>query len=467
MALASCQEARSPVELSLSPVYQYQFSSLFKALDVLGVDQQERYPLQQRIQRNCMSYFDHSSADYYLLQTDTTPLCKPHSPTLKGRTCVSIPNNMIAGNRPLGIGYELSCINLSDPPSNWSLPLSFKRVALEETAGECALQQLNDLISHPDLPFSKKQVINTADSKYGNARFLAPAHQHPNLINITRLRAGVKVWKQYDGPPQKGHAKKIFGEKYYLHKVSQLKTYRHPRTGKPTEVFQRSIFELPADEHQRLHSQTRKGRKITIELWRFNNMMIRSKDGHNMKDKPFDLLTIKVTDAHTAKVIFDREMYVAICGQHKHNVSTDQAFGQYRHRYDIEPYLRFAKQRLLLQHYQTPDTHHLDSWLLILQMASWLLYAASDETHLRLRKWEKYLPENKSAAQAKRLSMAQTRKSLQDLFLTFDLAPFKPLKCKKGKGRAKGTTFQPRKRYKWVKKVAHKRNSKTYCEQLE
>lgn len=186
-----------------------------------------------------------------------------------------------------------------------------------------------------------------------------------------------------------------------------------------------------------------------------------------MKDKPFDLLAIEVSDAQTGKVIFGREMYIAICGQHKHQLSTDQAFGQYRHRYDIEPYLRFAKQRLLLQQYQTPNLQHLDNWLLIVQMASWLLYAASDETHLRLRKWEKYLPENKSAAQAKRLSITQTRKSLQDLFLTFELTPFKPLKCKKGKGRAKGTTFEPRKRYKWVKKVTHKRNSKTNCEQIE
>lgn len=467
MALASRQEARSLVELSLSPVYQYQFSSIFKALDALCADPKERKALQELIQRHCMAYFDHTSADYTSVQTDTTPLCKPHSPTLKDRTCVSVPNTVIPGNRPLNIGYELSCINLSDPQDSWSLPLSFKRVALEESAGECAVQQLKALLSHSDLPFGKKLVINTADSKYGNARFLAPLYGHANLINITRLRAGMKVWKQYDGPPQKGHAKKIYDQKYYLCKESQSKSYRHPRTGKPTEVFQRSIFVLPPDEHQRLYSQTRKKRQITIDLWRFNNMMIRTKDGHNMKDKPFDLIAVEITDTQTGKVIFDREMYIAICGQQKHQLSITQGFEQYRHRYDIEPYLRFAKQRLLLQQYQTPDIGHLDNWLLIVQMASWLLYAASDETQLNLRKWEKYLPENKPAAQTKRLSIAQTRKSLQDLFLTFDLTAFKPGKSKKGKGRAKGTTFEPRERYKWVKKTAHKRNSKTKCEQIE
>jgi hypothetical protein len=33
-------------------------------------------------------------------------------------------------------------------------------------------------------------------------------------------------------------------------------------------------------------------------------MMIRSKNGHNMKDKPFDLLICRVTDAQNRKRIF-------------------------------------------------------------------------------------------------------------------------------------------------------------------
>jgi len=50
MARASCQEARSPVELSLSPVYHYQFSSISKAIAHLITDQKERLALQTAIQ---------------------------------------------------------------------------------------------------------------------------------------------------------------------------------------------------------------------------------------------------------------------------------------------------------------------------------------------------------------------------------------------------------------------------------
>jgi hypothetical protein len=341
-----------------------------------------------------------------------------------------------------------------------------RRVALEQTASECALSQLADLLKDPYLPFQQKSLVNTLDSKYGNARFLSPAHQHNQLINIARLRAGMKVWKRYDGPYH-GGAYRIYGEKYYLHETSQYKTYQNPRTKKSVKVFQRSIFELAADEEESIFTQTAKGRKIKIQLWRYKDMMIRSKGGNCMKDKPFDIVAIRVTDARSGKVLFDRAMYIAVCGQRKDQLPTNEAYDCYRHRYDIEPYLRFAKQRLFLQQYQTPDRDHLENWMLILQLSSWLLYVASDEATYRPKKWEQYLPKNKQANDATRLSIAQSRHAAQALFLTFDLIPFKPQKSKKGNGRAKGMTFMPRKRYKVVKKVTHKRKPRHQGEQIE
>ena len=415
-----------------------------------------------------MSYFDNSSSDYYLLQTDTTPFCRPHSPTLPHRTFVSIPNNAVPGNRPLSIGYELSCVNLCDPESRWSLPLSLKRVNLSETASDCAISQLDDLIAHPDLPFSGKEklLINTCDSKYGTANYLSVVHKHDQLVNIIRLRAGLRVWERYDGPQGAGR-KRIYGKKYYLRPKSGFKTYKNYRTGKPSKVFQRSLFERDCDDHTIFETITAKGRRIRIELWRFNDLIMRSKTDYDMKDKPLDLIAVEVRDADSGKLLFGREMYIALCGQNKDQISLRDAYQHYRHRYGIEHYLRFSKQRLMMHKYQTPDIEHLDNWLLIQQLTAWLLYAASDETDKVLRKWETYLPENKHTNDIRRLTISQTRKALQSLLLTLDLSPFKPKKSVKGKGRAKGTTFPPRKRYKRVKKTAYKRKPKTNTQQIE
>ena len=128
MALASFCEAGSLVELSLSPLYHYQYSSIAKVLDQIASDEASRDVLQKAIQEMCMPYFDTSaSCGYFLLQTDTTPVCKPHSPTLKDRSYVAVPNHMIAGNKPLNIGYDVSFVNISDAESAWSLPFCTRR----------------------------------------------------------------------------------------------------------------------------------------------------------------------------------------------------------------------------------------------------------------------------------------------------------------------------------------------------
>ncbi len=214
----------------------------------------------------------HIPGEYFLFQTDTTPVCKPHSPTLKERSYVAVPNNVIPGNKPLGVGYELSFVNIGEPESSWSLPLSIKRVGIHQTASECALEQLSVLFSHPELLFADQTVVNTLDSKYGNAHYLAPAHQHDQLVNVVRLRSGMKVWKQ-NVRTDTGGVPGIYGEKYYLHPESQHKSYKHPKTKECYQVFQQSIFELPADETLRFCTRTSKGRKLLVELWRWNNLM--------------------------------------------------------------------------------------------------------------------------------------------------------------------------------------------------
>jgi hypothetical protein len=176
----------------------------------------------------------------------------------------------------------------------------------------------------------------------------------------------MKVWK-YQPRISTGGAPAVYGEKYYLHAQSSYRTYKHPKTKLPCKVFQRSIFELDPGEKQQFDAHTTKGRKLTITVWRWDNMMIRSKNGNNMKDKPFDLLAVQVCDAQTGERIFHREMFIAVCGERKTEISTSLGYKFYRHRYDIEPYLRFAKQRLVLEDFQTPDVEHFDNWLLIVQ----------------------------------------------------------------------------------------------------
>jgi hypothetical protein len=239
MALASYEAARSPVELSLSPVYHYQYGSIRDATNDMAKDETSRSEVRHQVQSLCMKYFEPGADkdDPVVFQTDTSPVRKAHSPTLKGRTYIAVPNNVIRGNKPLDIGYEVSFVNLSDPQGKWSLPMDVQRVPIDQTASETAADQISQLLNHPDLGLSDRLCLNTLDSSYGHAAYLASIFGYDNLVSVVRLRSGMKVWTRHERKDT-GGAPSVYGEKFYLNWQSKTVTYkRHPKTGQPYEAL--------------------------------------------------------------------------------------------------------------------------------------------------------------------------------------------------------------------------------------
>ena len=132
-----------------------------------------------------------------------------------------------------------------------------------------------------------------------------------------------------------------------------------------------------------------------------------------MKHKPFDLVGVRVINAQTGKWLYKREMFFGIFGKQKQQIDTKESYQKYRGRYDIEPSFRFNKQDLFLDRYLCEEVQHLDNFLLVNQLANWLLYIAADEVQFIPRKWVM----NKSAPIEKpeKLSIAKTYRSAEKL----------------------------------------------------
>ncbi len=456
MSMASTCSAHSPVELSGSPLFHYQNTSVSKSVANLSKTAEGLECVRTDVQCLCNLHLSKQMLEQKVLclQTDTTPACHAHSPTLEDRTYVYIPNNAIPGNKPLGIGYRVSSVNVGEASSNWSLPLDLRRVKPEQTAIECAVQQINGLFVPTDiLPLKDGQlVLNNSDTGYAHPSYVSPLHRHEALINNVRLRAGSKVW---EAAPKKdtGGAPRIYApQPLYLRIATQLNTCR--RKGKTYVKLQPALCELPPDDDIELEHSTQTVRLLIIRLRRWNDKMWRTKQGNNMHDKPLDILCTEVRDALSGKPVFEQPVFTGIVGRHKAQISTQLAFESYRSRYNIEPAFRFEKQDLMLQTYQPPNVRHFDNWLLVVMLSFWLLFSASDEVEHVPKKWQQYplgSAEHKRQ-QTKRWSPAQTKKGAQRLFLTFDPTPFLPQNCKKGKGRQKGQIQTPRPRFKVLKK---------------
>jgi hypothetical protein len=267
-----------------------------------------------------------------------------------------------------------------------------------------------------------------------------------NLVNIIRLRHGNKVFEseylETKGAPQ------IYGQQYYLIEASGWKEYRTKK--KITRKYLTSIYEKQADEFAEIEKVTKKGKPLRIELRRWKQMKMRSKRGNSMKEVEFEIVGIRVLHRETGARIFKQDVFAAVAGARREELKIEEIAEVFYHRFDLEVTNRFLKQNLFLETYQTPDVQHLDNWTELATEAMWLLWTASEEVENVCEKWQQY--SQPKVAKGGRQTPSQTRKGLERLILTFEQEKYLPKKCKKGLGREKGQKFEPRKRYKVVKK---------------
>ena len=251
MALGSEMTAKNPTQLSESPFFQYHYSILCKVMKDLGLqlNAEESLSFKSGLRELFFAYVPKSAC--YKLSSDFTTVRKPESRTLAERGFVHIPNTRIYGNRPIDIGYYVSCINLGlydeHHPESWSIPLDNQRVEVNADKLAVAVKQLKNLLQDIYLPFGKSaKVVNMADSGYAVPDYICPLIEgFDNLLLIIRLRHGIKVYKPYQGEQSgKGRTKAYEDAPYYLQTQNARLVY-NPKTGTRFEKAQRPIFDFP------------------------------------------------------------------------------------------------------------------------------------------------------------------------------------------------------------------------------
>ena len=474
MALGSDTTACNPTQLSLSPFFQYHYSITGKVMKEFGeqINAVDNEQLKSELRQTFFDKLPWQSS--YRLSSDFTTIRKPESSTLAGRGFVNVPNVRIYGNKPIDIGYYISCVNLhlydSAHPKPWSIPLDNLRVEVNADKTSVAAQQLASVIRDKKLPFAKSdKVVNTADTGYTVPDFIAPLiDEFDNVLIINRMRYGMKVYKPYKGEQKDAGRDKAYEDAAYYLQTESERTFTHRITKERFVKAQRPIFDLSNDDEVEYETTTAKGRQIIVCIYRWNDVLLRGKNDYKMDDKPCDLVCIRFVDKQTGQLMFKREMFVGVWGKNRRTHTTKEIQIDYKHRYDIEPHNRFSKQQLLADKYQTSDVKSLDAWLYTVMLTFWLLYFSSTDTEICVQPWEKYLPEVKRAEQSgERISAAMTKKGAKRLFSTFNLQPFKPQESKNGQGRKKDTTLPKKIRHPPTRKLKNEQNYKQNIEQIK
>ncbi|MFQ5814841.1 MAG: transposase, partial [Anaerolineae bacterium] len=387
-ALSSTPNARSVVELSLSPFFRREYSSVHDAIAHLfrptepEKTEEERRAFEQKWVRMIAPYLpEPQQRKFWLFGTDVVPIPRPFARTLADRTFVHQPNTL-RGNKPVTIGHDYSHLvffpektKAGDPP--WAVPMIVRRVRSDEKATGVGAEQIGTLMKDETLPFHDGLCVHVADSVYSAVTYLGPVavEEHENLVNVVRSRSNRVFYRQAPpvvGKRGPGHPT-WYGERFDL---------KDPSTWGEPDVMEETTF------------TTRKGHDYRVDLEGWQDLLMRGKKGLPMHKYPFTLIRVRVLDEE-GNPVFKHTLWLIVIGERRNELSLVEAWEAYGQRYDVEHYFRFGKQRLLMASYQTPDVKHEENWMQIMALAHMQLWLARDLAESLPRPWERYLPEAK------------------------------------------------------------------------
>lgn len=260
-ALSSTPNARSVVELSLSPFFRREYSSVYDAIDSFFQPgepekaEEERRAWEQKWVRLIAPYLPQpQQRPFWLFGIDVVPIPRPFARALPDCTFVYQPNTVVKGNKPVTIGHQYSLmvffpekVNLNDPP--WAVPLIVRRVRSDEKATSVGAEQINVLMEDETLPFHEDLCVQVGDSVYSAVTALGPVavQEHENLVNVVRVRSNRVFYRQpllVEKKRGRGHPT-WYGERFSLKDCS---TWGEPDVVEETTFFPpRSGVYLPQE----------------------------------------------------------------------------------------------------------------------------------------------------------------------------------------------------------------------------
>lgn len=367
-------KTRSVVALSEAPCFERQYTSITDAIadglphaDWEGL---QRYQYQQLVESN------NNQPLCFILDCTANP--RQFSKKLSDRTITHAPNPA-PGNKPICVGHQYSCAALLpnrtlEGNGTWLIPLSMQRVSSDQKGNEVGMEQISDIMKLLNL--NEKTVVSIGDSLYGSQACRVSASQHDNLVHIFRLNVKRNIF--FPPTPDVTDSQSKGRKKEYGDKMSLSDPTTHSTPSRQASTTYRSTSN---NEYS-----------VKIDAW--DNMLLRGSRNYRGSKHPITVIRIQMLD-QAGKLIFKRPLWIALTGKRRSQVNLIEVYRYYKSRYNIEHLFRFAKYNLLLTDYQTSDTEHEVLWLQLCMLAYNQLYAAQSLVKRVIKKWEKYLPENK------------------------------------------------------------------------
>ena len=367
------QMAKCPTELSLNHPMTRQYSSISDAIKHCFGHQEPEKIANGLISSIAEAMIEEVSAsDPVFHIADKTSLFRPDAHTLEDRQYVHGASNSIGPSIGVGHAYSLLAHLPGVQEGHWLLPLNIKRVHSSENGIDVGVEQF---ISATKLKsFQGKLNVMVGDCEYSNTPVISTLYTHEDKLVLAKVRST----RNFYLPPNAS---------------SRTKKGRKPWYGQKFKLNNPATHCEP-DDSLIIGDTTARGKPITIELKRYNDLLMRGTRAIHMHDKPSDLVQVMAT-RDDGSALFTHPMWLIAAGKRRKTLTLETIYRTYISRFDIEHLFRFSKQHLLFKSFQTPITQHEENWAALVMLAYLQLYAgASLCTDRCLRRWETYVMPN-------------------------------------------------------------------------
>ena len=195
----------------------------------------------------------------------------------------------------------------------------------------------------------------------------------------------------------------------------------------------------------------KKGQIITVKIKCWNNMIMKGDKINKMHSFPFRLLQITLRDEQGNLKL--KPMWLILMGKRINELTLLDCYQSYCQRFDLEHLFRFAKKKLLLNKYYTPDAKKEENWVELVFLSYVNLWAARNLAIKIPSDWEKYYQKKTPS----RITPSMVQKDFKRIIRTFGSQTVSPKPRGYSSGRKKGTKMTPRKQYPVVKKTSTKK----------
>ena len=344
-AVLLTRSVSSFVELSMSPVFRRQWSSIYEALE-------DTRPQRKNLRKLYIKQIPQSGEKRVLLAGDHTDWARPEALKLRERTYEHC-TQPIGGGKPVTIGQGYSTLAwIPESEGSWGLPLVHQRITSFETPLSKGAFQLRQVCKELQV-----RPVSVWDSEYGNASFV---NQTADIEadKVLRVRPNRCLWREPPVYSGRGRPRK-HGDKF---KLNDKSTWSSPQQS--LEIDDPSWGKVNLQHFPQLHFR----RSPTVKM----ELLCISRHSSTLSEKKC------------------QPMWLVWIGQTLPPLQ--DVWHYYLRRFAVDHWNRFVKQRLhwTLPQFGTPQ--QCQRWSDLMPIMTWQLWLAREIVIDNPLPWQKLNP---------------------------------------------------------------------------